>query len=84
MRDIEKFRAGITEEILVLDLVNKLDKEEKFLDAKIKESIKMYLVEFDNKQKIKNAGIQKLRDNRLLLDFLGEENLAVIEETYKK
>ncbi len=64
---LEKYHDGITEKILVMDLVNKLKKENNFLDYKIAQSIKAKTIEFDNK-----ANPKQIADNPLLKIFLGE------------
>jgi hypothetical protein len=70
--DLEKFRKGITDEILVLEQVNKLNIEEEFLTKKIYESITNYKIEFDGKD--------KLREKHNML----ENNVVKIVESYKK
>lgn len=70
LNHLEKFRRGITSEILVLDLVNTLKDEGLFLDQKINKGIKKYSLEFDQTKKL-----DKLKKNPLLIDFLGEKNI---------
>lgn len=79
LEHMEKFRAGITSEILVLELVGKLKDEGKFLDDKMKEGINKYSLEFDRAERL-----DKLKKNPLLLDFLGKENVEVIENQGKE
>lgn len=74
LEHLEKFKEGITSQILVLDLVNDLKNEGKFLGQKINEGIKKYYLEFDHKERI-----DKLKKNPLLIDFLGKENIKLIE-----
>jgi hypothetical protein len=82
LNDLEKYKVGITEEILVLDLVDKLSDEGKFLTNKIYEGIKKYSVEFDNNGESKK--IDNVNKNPLLLDFLGKENVDIIVKNYNK
>jgi len=69
--DLEKFRKGITSEILVLDLVNGLKSDGDFLSMKMKEGIEKYSLELDR------AKLGKLKENPLLVGFLGRENLRI-------
>jgi hypothetical protein len=80
---LEQFREGITKEILVLDLVNKLDDEGRFLTQKIQEGINKYALEFDEENRLKSR-LGKLGKNPLLLDFMGVNNIKLIEESYEK
>ncbi len=80
LNELERFRKGVTNEILVLELVNKLKPESYFLNQKIQEGIKKYTLEFDkgiNRGKIKNLG-----NHHLLLAFVGEENAKLIKDSY--
>ena len=79
---LEKFREGITKEILVLDLVKSLEKEGNFLTQKIQEGIKKYALEFDEKEKSRDK-LKRLEENKLLLNFMGLENIKLIEDSYK-
>lgn len=81
LRDLEKYREGITSEILVLELVNKLSREGKFLDEKLFESIVKYKVEFQNYGYTRDK-IANLRKNPLLIEFLGEDNVKRIIASY--
>ncbi len=78
LKDLERFRAGLTNEILVLELVNELEENSKFLDTKIRDGIINYKIEFDEKDSTKDK-LDKLRKNPLLLDFLGKENFELIK-----
>ena len=80
---LEKFRQGITNEILVLDLVKELEEEGNFLTQKIQEGIIKYALEFDEQGKRKNK-LKKLQENKLLLNFMGLENIKLIENSYVK
>lgn len=82
LQDLEKFRKGITEEILVLNLVNTLEKEGEFLTRKIYEGIKKYKLEFDEKRGARDK-LETLGKNPLLLDFMGKENIRLVQESYK-
>jgi hypothetical protein len=83
LSDLEKFRTGITEEIMILDEVNKLEKEGEFLSLKISESIAHSQIEFDDNGYARDK-LQKLNKNPLLLDFLGKDNLSNMILNYKK
>jgi hypothetical protein len=79
---LEKFRKGITNEILVIELVNNLDKEAEFLTNKINEGIKKYSIIFDGEEKIRDK-LKRLEQNQLLLEFMGLDNIKLIEDSYK-
>ena len=81
IEDLEDLKEGITEEIVVVDLVDKLKPEADFLMIKMREGIQKYLVDFDPKRATPD-GFKKLKQNPLLLDFLGEENMPLIEKAY--
>ena len=81
LMDLEKYRKGITEEILVVNLVNNLYKEGDFLAIKISESFSKYAIEFDKTKDVKNR-VDKLKKNILLLDFLGKQNVSNLVELY--
>ena len=81
IEDLEKFKKGITEEIMVLDLVDELKSESEFLIKKLNEGIRKYLVEFDSRRITPNS-FDRLKQNPLLLDFLGKDNLPLIEKAY--
>ena len=83
LQDLEKYKEGIANDILVLELVDNLSNEGKFLTSKIKESVEKYQVEFQDYLKERDA-ISKINSNELLIDFLGESNLKKIEEAYKQ
>ena len=72
---LEKYHSGITEEILVMDLVSKLKKEEKFLDMKIAKSITTKTIEFDS-----DANPEEILNNPLLKTFLGENSKKIGNE----
>ncbi len=79
--ELEKYRGGISDEMLVLELVDNLEEENKFLNQKIRESINNSLIEFDDKE-IKRK-IKKINENPLLIEFLGEENIKKIIKSAK-
>lgn len=79
MEDLECLRKGIANEVLVLQLVNQLEKEGDFLSKKISDGIKKYSLEFDEKRGAKDK-LSKLSKNPLLLDFLGKENMEMLSE----
>lgn len=81
--DLEKYKPGITEEIMKISEVNKLEEEGNFLSAKINESITNSQIEFDDTGYPRDK-IQKLNQNPLLLDFLGKENVNYLIENYRK
>lgn len=78
---LEEFRRGITKEILVLDLVNNLENESEFLTNKIHEGIKRYSVMFDEEGA--RDRLKRLEQNKLLLGFMGLDNVKLIEESYR-
>ncbi|MBI2547994.1 hypothetical protein HYW21_01455 [Candidatus Woesearchaeota archaeon] len=78
--ELEQFRDGITNEILVLDLVAKLDKESKFLLQKIQQGIQKYALEFDKGSS--QEKIQALGNHPLLLSFIGKTTMKTMQETY--
>jgi len=80
LNDMEKFREGITQEMLVLELVDELKKESYFLDEKIRNGLKKYSVEFDRGYSYQNFG--RLTNNPILKNFLGKDNLELIEDIY--
>lgn len=83
LEDLERYRKGITEDILILGEVNKLSKEGDFLVKKIGQSLDRYYIEFDELGK--NYGQNKQLDKNLLLqNFLGGENIKKIIEVHKK
>ena len=83
LEDLERFKPGICEDILVLALVNNLSKEGGFLDTKISESIAKSQLEFQNygytREKVKS-----LNKNHLIIDFLGKGNVTKVVESYNK
>lgn len=79
--ELEKHRKGITEEILVLELVDELYEESKFLNLKISESIAKQFIEFEDKNIRKK--INRLNENPLLIDFLGKQNIQKIIKSNK-
>ncbi len=76
LNDLEKFRKGVTDEILVLDLVNQLENESKFLVQKINEGINTYSAEFD--EGVTQNKIKNLYKNHLLLAFIGKKNMKLM------
>ncbi|MEK6943714.1 MAG: hypothetical protein AABX00_06645 [Nanoarchaeota archaeon] len=83
LEDLERFKPGICDDILVLDLVNNLSSEGKFLTKKISESIAKYRLEFQN-DGINREKVNNLNKNHLLIDFLGKDNVAKVFESYNK
>jgi len=83
IRDLESLKRGITNEILIIDEVQKLRQESDFLDYKINEGIQKYMVSFNSKERPIEQ-IMKLKKNPLLLDFIGNTNLEVMEEMIRK
>jgi len=79
MKDLEKYKKGITSEVMVVELVNQLSKEGAFLTKKMFEGISKYSLEFDNKSRA-----QKIEKNPLLIQFIGKDNMKKVEEAYKK
>ncbi len=83
LEDLEDHKDGITAEIMVLDLVNNLEAESDFLTTKLLEGVQKYSLKFEDK-KLVPEGITKLKENPLLLEFLGEPVITSIEEEYEK
>ncbi len=81
LEDLNKFKPGISEEILVLSLVNNLSKEGDFLNQKISESIIDHQLEFQSYGYAKDK-VKSLNKNPLLLDFLGKENVNKVVDSY--
>lgn len=67
---------------MVIELVNNLGKEAEFLTNKINEGIKKYSIIFDGEEKIEDK-LKKLEQNQLLLEFIGLDNIKLIEDSYK-
>jgi len=82
LKDLERFRKGITKEILVMELVNDLKQEGNFLTQKVWEGIHKYKLEFDKKRGAMDKA-ERLRKNPLLVHFMGKENIRLIEESYE-
>lgn len=82
LEELEKFRKGITSEILVLDLVNKLESEGRFLTNKLAEGIKKYKLEFDKKRGAFDK-LSRLNRNPLLIDFVGKDNIELVKGVNK-
>jgi len=78
---LEEFKKGITKEILVIDLVNNLEKESEFLTNKIHDGIRKYSIIFDETGM--RDRLKGLEQNKLLLGFMGLDNVRLIEETYR-
>jgi hypothetical protein len=78
---LEEFKKGISKEILVVELVNNLEKESEFLTNKIHDGIRKYAVIFDEKG-VRDR-LKGLEQNKLLLGFMGLDNVKLIEETYQ-
>jgi len=77
LRQLEKHSSGISEKILVLELVDGLSEQGKFLEQKIGESIARHSFELA-KDGMPREKLNKLRNNPLLVEFLGEKNIAGI------
>jgi hypothetical protein len=73
---LENLSEGITNKILVVELVNELENEENVLNNKILEGIKKCNVEFDM---MENNKIEKLKQNALLIEFFGKECVDLIK-----
>ena len=81
MESLEKIREGITNEILVLDLVDALKKEGDFLTSKIHEGILKYALAFDEEYGLRSK-LVKLEHHPLLLNFMGINDIKLIEKAY--
>ena len=77
LESLENIKEGITSEILVLELVDKLKEEGDFLDRKITESFQKYGIELKDTEKTREK-INKLKNSQVLLDFLGKKNIEKI------
>ncbi len=77
LKNIERHHPGITEELLVMELVSKLKKEEEFLKEKLTESINNKKVGFDE---ISEESMISIKNNSLLSEFLGERNINKLAE----
>jgi len=80
---LEQFKKGITNEILIIDMVNKLKEDGSFLSEKIKEGIKKYSIGFDEESGVRDK-LKRLEQNQLLLGFMGLENIELIKDSYYK
>jgi hypothetical protein len=83
LEELETHKKGITAEVMVLELVNKLEKESNFLSQKLIQGVAKYSLDFEDR-KLHPGGINKLKENRLLIDFLGEPIIKSIEDQYNK
>lgn len=83
LEDLERFKLGICGEILVLDLVNNLSNEGIFLTEKISESIVKHQLEFQNDGYGRDK-VKSISRNYLLIDFLGQDNVTKVVESYTK
>ncbi len=81
LEDLERFKPGICGEILVLELVNSLSEEGRFLTEKISQSIVNHQLEFQNYGYAREK-ILSLNKNQLLVDFLGKDNVVKVVESY--
>jgi hypothetical protein len=81
--DLEKYKRGITQEIMKIDAVNGLESEGDFLTLKITESIISSQIEFDATSEPRDK-IQNINKNHLLIDFLGKQNTNLLMERYPK
>lgn len=82
LNDMERLREGITNEILVLDLVNELKSESEFLTQKMQDGIQKYALEFD--EKISRNRVKNLHEHPLLVAFIGKDNAELIKDSYNK
>ncbi len=82
LADLERFRKGILSELMILEKVDQLSAEGEFLSLKIAESISQ--VEFDMDGKYTRDKVQRLNQNPLLLDFIGQENVEKLTKNYTK
>jgi len=81
--DLERFKPGICNDILVLDLVNNLSNEGGFLSQKISESVTKHRLEFKNYGYTREK-VNSLNKNPLLIDFLGKDNVTKVIDSYTK
>lgn len=79
LEDLERIKKGVTSDVMVLELVNSLSDEWDFLTKKIQEGLKNYSIDFEEKR---GGDITKIKDNKLLIDFLGNANIEIIEYSY--
>lgn len=82
LESLEGVCKGITTEVLVLSLVNELADEGDFLTNKIRQGVIKYGIEQPD-SKNEALGIERLKENPLLLEFIGKENASLIEKTTK-
>ena len=80
LEELEKYSKGITNDIMVVSLVNQLKSDGDFLSRKIADGIKAYSIEFDRKR-LKAGSFGKLKENKLLLDFIGPGNIISFKGT---
>ncbi|MBU2589840.1 MAG: hypothetical protein KKB39_03690 [Nanoarchaeota archaeon] len=83
LEDLERFKPGICDDILVLTLVKNLSKEGEFLTQKISESIAKHELEFQNYGNTRDK-VKSLHNNPLLINFLGEDNVTKVAASYGK
>ncbi len=83
IEELEDHKKGITNEVMVLELVNGLKDESKFLTEKLIQGVNKYSLDFEDK-KLYPEGIKKLEANPLLIDFLGKPVVSSIKKEYKK
>jgi hypothetical protein len=79
LENLEPIKEGITEEILIIDLVENLSDKGKFLEQKISESINKYGLEFK-----RGVETNKIDSNPLLIEFLGMKNIEDIKKKYSR
>lgn len=80
---LETVKQGICNEILVLELVRTLSAEGEFLSRKITQCIQNNQLEFQRDRPVREK-VRGMKDNPLLIEFLGKENIRRIAETYKR
>ncbi len=77
LRDLERLKPGIVEELMVLNEVDKLKDDGDFLIQKIRESLDNSQIEFKDYGNTKEE-CRSLGKNPLLLEFLGKDNVQKI------
>lgn len=82
LEELEQYKKGIAEDILILELVENLATEGDFLTNKIAESIEKYQIEFQDEIPRREL-VSKINSNELLIEFLGNSNIKKIQENYK-
>ena len=83
LEELEHYKEGISEDILILELVNELSNEGNFLTNKIAESIEKYQIEFQDYLPKKEI-MSNINSNELLIEFLGKDNIKKVQKTYEE